>query len=391
VEKTQAFKKIISGLLFTSIVLGILILMNSCNDYNDGTDSDINSIGYTVKSIATIKEYGKSLDWSSKNNRILSAAKQTDGYYDVFVMNPDGGNQSFLTHNKIACPQKHNGNPVWHPSGEYIVFTAENEDTPEEDDIWAIPGRGINCNLWAMTADGEKFFQLTDYPHSAPEIGVIHPQFSRDGQKLFWAERRYYGNSFGGGWILKLADFIINDKGPGLKNIINIIPGQWNCFYESHDFSYDDKWSLFSGNLLFEQLPVGLDIYEHNINGKELRRLTESDDDWDEHAHYSPDNTKIAWMSSSGFLIEWGDITGINWSKYLVTELWLMNYDGSQKQRITFFNEPGYPEYMGGRRIIVSDSSWGPDGNKIIVCIAYSSLEDRETIAGSKIVMIEFE
>ena len=128
-----------------------------------------------------------------------------------------------------------------------------------------------------------------------------------------------------------------------------------------------------------------------NLETNELRRLTESDNDWDEHAHYSPDGKKIAWMSSTGFDIEWGDIKNNGRKKYLITELWLMNSDGSDKQRITYFNEPVYPEYMGGRRVVVSDSSWNPDGNKIVACVAYSLKEDREQAGGVKTVMIEFE
>ena len=75
--------------------------------------------------------------------------------------------------------------------------------------------------------------------------------------------------------------------------------------------------------------------------------------------------------------------------KYLTTELWIMDADGSNKQRLTYFNEPGYPEYMGGKRCVVSDISWSPDGKKIIVLVAYEGTG----FAGlkSKIVMVELE
>ncbi len=59
-----------------------------------------------------------------------------------------------------------------------------------------------------------------------------------------------------------------------------------------------------------------------------LKRLTETPNEWDEHAHYSPDGKKIVWMSSTGFDRDWGDISGHNWQKYLVTELWIMDADG---------------------------------------------------------------
>lgn len=343
---------------------------------------------YRVKSIKTIKEYGKDIDWSKPQNRILSERMGADGYLDVVVMNPDGTNETDLTTHKEGCPQKHNGNAAWHPSGEYIVFTGEKEGNPVKHKEWATPGTGFNCDLWVMTAGGEKFYQLTDYPRRQPFKAVIHPQFSHDGKKLFWAERIVPGDSFGGGWVLKIAKFSVDSQGPRLENIKSYEPGEWKCFYESHDFSRDDSKVLFSGNLKSGQTPVGLDIYELGLETKHLTRLTETTGDWDEHAHYSPDGKKIAWMSSTGFEIKWGDISGHNWQKYLKTELWLMNSDGSEKQRLTYFNTPGHPEYLGGRRTVVSDSAWSPDGKSIVAAVAYVAPRGG---AGVKIVMIELE
>jgi len=40
------------------------------------------------------------------------------------------------------------------------------------------------------------------------------------------------------------------------------------------------------------------------------------------------------------------------------TDLWLMNIDGTDHKRITFFNEAGHTEYEG--RTIVADNSWNP-------------------------------
>ena len=342
-----------------------------------------------IRSIRAIKEYGKSLDWSRNKNLILSAKRGRDRYFDIFVIKPDGTNEINLTHNKPGCPQKHNGNPAWHPTGNYIVFTAEKEENPSTPKAkeFAVPGTGFNCDLWVMTSDGKKFYQLTNLPKTRPVRAVIHPQFSHDGKKLFWAERIKRGNSFGGGWILKVADFVIDNKIPHLKNIRTYQPAERRCFYESHAFSKDDKNILFSGNLQPGQSPVGLDIYELNLETNKLKRMTETDNDWDEHAHYSPDGKKIAWMSSTGFDIDWGDISGHKWAKYLKTELWIMNADGSNKQRLTYFSTPGHPEYMGGARCVVSDSAWSPDGKSIIALLAYKTPRGR---LKAKIVMIEF-
>ena len=134
------------------------------------------------------------------------------------------------------------------------------------------------------------------------------------------------------------------------------------------------------------QLPTGLDIYEYSLVDGSLRRLTDSSDDWDEHAHYSPDGTAIAWTSSKGFQIKYADYD--RWADDLITELWIMRADGSQKTRLTHFNDPGYPEYTGGRTI-VADSSWGPSGKRLVVCITYEDHTGK--LAFRKLAMVELE
>jgi len=380
--KNIIFKLHILGIVLSILFISTFFILQPLFCYS------LESKLYKVRSIKIVKEYGKSLDWSRARNLIVSERVGEDGYYHIFLMNPDGTGEINLTRNKAGSPQKHNGNSTWHPSGNYIVFTAEKENDPEKNKEWAIPGTGFNCDLWVMTSDGKKFYQLTNYPLSQPFKAVIHPQFSHNGKKLFWAERIKRGKSFGGGWVLKIADFVIDNRGPRIENIKTQEPGEWSCFYESHDFSNDDKRILFSGNLKSGQTPVGLDIYELDLETNRLRRLTQTLNDWDEHAHYSPDGKRIVWMSSTGFNIEWGDISGHHWAKYLKTELWIMDADGSNKQRLTHFNTPGYSEYMGGRRCIVSDNAWSPDGKSIAALVACESFKGR---LSAKIFMIPLE
>jgi hypothetical protein len=85
-----------------------------------------------------------------------------------------------------------------------------------------------------------------------------------------------------------------------LQNIQTLEPGEQDCFYETHDFSNDGKRLLISGNLVKGQVHTGLDIYEMDIASRKVKRLTHTDNDWDEHALYSPEGTMIAWMSSTG-------------------------------------------------------------------------------------------
>jgi len=101
-------------------------------------DTTIAEEGRLVGSITTIVErQAKTVDWSHQKDKIAFGKWANDGYVDVYLMNPDGSDRECLTCNKPGCPQKHNGNPAWHPAGDYIVFTAEKEDNPEGYSQWA--------------------------------------------------------------------------------------------------------------------------------------------------------------------------------------------------------------------------------------------------------------
>ena len=99
---------------------------------------------------------------------------------------------------------------------------------------------------------------------------------------------------------------------------------------------------------------------------QELKQLTSKPDVWDEHAHYSPDGTKIVWVSSRGY--PYDPTTFEEAARSLKLDYWLMDADGSNKQRLSHFNEPGHNEYSG-YPVITADSSWSPDGKKLVATI----------------------
>jgi len=351
-------------------------------------DGDCTPTAGSPKINTIMKRRAKTVDWSPDGKKIAFGRWERDGYVDVYLMNPDGSDMRSLTGSAAGCPRKHNGNPAWHPSGKYIVFTAENSDNPDRFSRWAIPGSGFNCDLWVITADGKEVFPLTDYPLLRPYRAVIHPHFSHDGRELLWAERVDSSADFAWGeWALKIADFVVDGSGPRLENIMTYQPGMRPRFYESHAFSPDDRKLLFSGNP-DEQTDSGFDIYEFDPETRELTNLTDSPEEWDEHAQYSPDGKKIAWMSSKGLGVDIKSIKAGVWRGDLKSELWIMNADGTEKQQLTRFNEPGSSEYMDGRRCVVSDISFSPDGRRLIALVAYE--DSTPSGLNAMLVMIDF-
>jgi len=368
----------------------------SDDDTAVAADDDDGSVGLAVTGITTIKTYGKSVDWSHANGLVVTARPLFDGYYDLLVFDPDAPEQeSYLTHNAPGAPQKHNGNPAWHPTGEYIVFTAQNEDVEDDEyyDSVAIPGKGVNCNLWLTDREGSAFWQLTfldtSYGYDAP--AVIHPQFSPDGSRIFWAERVAAHDGFlWGEWILKVAELVVDDDGARLEHVDILVPGEQSAFYESHDFDSSGQRILFCGNLATGQHEVGMDIYRLDLQTGDLARLTETWSDWDEHAHWSPDGSRIAWMSSADLDLGWPESLGPQeWPDYLKTELWMMDADGSNEQRLTWFNDPDHPHYRP-ERVIVSDTTWGPEGDRLLALIAIGDADQGGNLT-TELLMIELD
>ena len=358
------------------LFLGIVVLM-LCGCIGERTvDTESPESVYKIE-ITMLREKGGRVDWSHALNVIAFDKAGDDGYYDVYIMDPDGSDETCLT-----CKSElssHIGNPAWHPSGEWIVFQAVNTALiplyrdAEEVKAYTDPGAGWLNNLWVTDENGQEFYQLTTVSVTG---GVLHPHFSHDGTKLLWAER-VGGNaqSTSGEWVLKVADFVIAEHVPRLEHIQSYTPGEQHDFYESHGFSPDDTKILFSGNLQEDQPMWGMDIYEFNLETHELTQLTHTFYDWDEHAQYSPDGQKIVWMSSEGY-----DINPLK------ADFWIMDCTGSHKQQVTFFNTPGHPHYRG--TAVAADSSWGPDGTSII---AYVKTESAGVGSEGCLVMIELK
>ena len=362
-----------------SAVIILLLVMSGCANQESAKRVDREEPEYIPEyvNITTIKDMGGRLDWSHTLNVIAFDKRGEDGFYDVYVMNPDGTDEYCLTCD-TGLPDHHIGNPAWHPSGEWIIFQMVNTalippsmDT-EEANAYTNPGAGWLNNLWVTDRKGQEFYQLTDV---GIEGGVFHPHFSHDGSKLLWAQRIGNGTpGRGGEWVLKVADFTTED-GPALENIQSFSPGEQQRFCESHGFSPDGTRILFSGNLKKDQPFWGMDVYELDLTTQELIQLTDTFNDWDEHAQYSPDGQKIVWMSSTGYDME-----------PLKNDFWIMDCDGSNKMQLTFFNTPGHPHYVG-TPIVAADSSWGPDGKKIA---AYIKTESAGVGSEGSIIMIEF-
>lgn len=105
--------------------------------------------------------------------------------------------------------------------------------------------------------------------------------------------------------------------------------------------------------------------------------MTNSPYSWDEHAQYSPDGKKIAWISSLPFpnlIPEYGTLHWADYRNYLHNEFFLMNANGSDIQQLTWFNDPNSSDYTPQ----YSDSmysEWSLNGTQLLTHIGYPEIQ----------------
>lgn len=283
------------------------------------------------------------------------------GFFRVWTMSPDGANLKCLTCDHPQLPDKHHGNPAWHPSGRYIVFQAADPDLAGPmgkstlHKIYTNPGAGVQNNVWIMSRDASRLWQVT---RLGREEGILHPHFSADGSRMIWAQR--VSNEGGiGRWVMKLASFAEVGDDVAVNVIATLTPGSM-LFYETHGFSPDGESILFTG------MPAGgggadFDIYTYHLRTAALRQLTDEKlRQWDEHAHFTPDGRHIVWMSSMGSPQPPSRLNQLQ----LKTDFWIMNADGSDKRQLTFFNHPR-SGVAPKHRVIAGDLSISRDGKHL--------------------------
>ena len=304
-----------------------------------------------AKKVTIIKSDGGRVEWSSDGKYIYMDRKDAKGYFDVYRINPDGTGEICLTcETRGAVPSGHNGQPAVHPNGDYLVFQAQKREHVGKGgrDLAAQPGLGRYHDLWLLNFKTNKFFQLTNLP-DAHNTGILHPHFSKDGKKLTWTQMY---NSSKNLWRLKVADFKVDASGkPIVSNIQTYEPGG-ESFYENHGLSPDGSKIIFTAN--FEKSSNPLDFFKQKIHTYEFAKekmVTLASERYNESAHYAPIGKKIVWFNSVG-------------NKNRGTDYWMMNYDGSNKKRITDFNNPKNASFKG-KVITSADLSFSPDGKRM--------------------------
>eukprot|EP01112_Ceratiomyxa_fruticulosa_P021537 TRINITY_DN760_c0_g1_i2.p1 TRINITY_DN760_c0_g1~~TRINITY_DN760_c0_g1_i2.p1 ORF type:complete len:378 (-),score=68.78 TRINITY_DN760_c0_g1_i2:190-1323(-) len=290
----------------------------------------------------------------------------------------------------ITCTQYPNGpsphryhyQPAWHPSGEWIFMSVENDyyyvdlllfkvyiingtcDGPDAV-CSAVLGwiqSGIYVNLWVCSIDGVHCYQLTNFSQENLANGYTGPAISPDGKTLVWSQ--IVGNPLVyvpfGGWQLIRANFEIVNGLPTINNETNITPNgmNWNepgCF------------NPVNGDLLYltgsfdDSNQQGMDQYVLNVRTGDLVDLNNTPSIWDEHGLVSPNGKLLIFTSAYPYRADSSSSTVAGYK----TEIMMMNaVNGSGQVQLTHFRTPGYVESGDASAAV---AFWNRDGNMIFM------------------------
>lgn len=320
------------------------------------------ALAQTTAPLVTVKpllEPGGRVDWCPGTGLIAFDRRGQSGNYELCTCKADGSDVKVISAGLAGLPGKNVGQPAWSPDGKWLVFQAEKAEHDVVTAYAPTPGAGMFNDLWALDMATHTARPLRVIPNSS-DCGILHPHFSADGRRLSWGEM-YSGPRGGGarefGWYwLMVADVKAGPEGLSLSNIRKFQPGG-PAFYENHGFSPDGKKLIYTSNCLTPSVSAmdREDICIYDMAMDRQTRLTESG--YNEHAIFSPDGKQIVWMSNEGIAISGSAFRG--------TDYWIMNADGSDKRRLTYFNDPASPMYLPGLTV-VADFSWSPDGKSFV-------------------------
>jgi Tol biopolymer transport system component len=306
--------------------------------------------------------------WSPDGQLLAYQRWDASGVYQLRVMRPDGSGDRCLSCAAASgspLVNRHKVNPSWHPSGRFLVLQAEMDSNPMSWDRGKLVSElyinAVWTNIYAVTADGQQWYRLTDYSNTATD-GAMGTRLSRDGSKLLWSRiiRPMSDADPWGAFRLMSADFVVDAGGkPSIQNIRDLTPSGGGLFFESHGFTPDGKAVLMASDRGTTH-KWGVDLWTMDLASGAVKNLTQSPS-WEEHATYSPDGRKIAFMSSAPY--DWLWLT-------FQSELMLMSPDGSNKRQLTHFNVSGFPDSAIDRdkkRSMVAGAAWSTDGTRIAV------------------------
>ena len=198
-----------------------------------------------------------------------------DGYGEIWVMDPDGGNRKQLTESSAAAVDASgSGSPAWSPDGTLIAYSSSGEAVAEDQ---------RDLDIYVMRADGSETRRLTD-----DRVPDSTPTWSPDGTRIAFGSAPGLGTEELDGVIV-----VMDADGQGRIDVTRHPAAPGAVWDSQPTWSPDGSLIAFTRATLTPTAAARVDIYVVEPNGGGERLLTEdaSDPAW------SPDGGRIAFTS----------------------------------------------------------------------------------------------
>ncbi|WP_422083784.1 hypothetical protein [Ulvibacterium sp.] len=187
---------------------------------------------------------GKNLDpdWSPDMDRLTYVAT-SDGNWEIYVMDPNGTNNTRLTYNNVL-----DYSPHWSPNGEQIAF---------------ISGESGQEDIWLMNSDGTEKRNLT--PDSREEISF---SWSPKGDRIVFSSRKSKAS------FSKETEKSKKSTNSSEIFILDLKSGQTSQITSNMYLDVYPSWSPDGSKIVFCSCKNGhLELYTMKVDGSSQTKL----------------------------------------------------------------------------------------------------------------------
>lgn len=239
-------------------------------------------------------------------NVSYESVEQNKSNNDLYVKNIDGTDSVRLT--KTA---KSEGGAAWIENGEKIAFLyADEAGVPQ---LWVMNADGSGRKCVSSLENGVEGFKFS--PDSKKVVLVSSVKYSREAKDVYSdlpeATGRIIDDLMYKHWDQWIKDiphpFVADFTGDKVENVEDIMASEpYECpmrpfgGVEAFAWSPDSKSLVYSSRKktgLEYAVSTNSDLYLYSLEDKSTRNLTEGMMGYDTNPAFSPDGTKLAWLS----------------------------------------------------------------------------------------------
>jgi Tol biopolymer transport system component len=251
-------------------------------------------------------QFGQAPDWMPDGEHVVHHAFDEEGTNQIYIAELDGSDPQCVT-----CGQPGpNMVPDSRPQGDVILF----HSWRGTNITLGAPGfGGLGSDLYVVPVEGGEAVALTN-DHDGYDN--YHAYFSPNGNRIVWTRLNwnFVTDTGRGYWDIRVADYVDDETGPHLENITVVHEGPGH-YFETQHWSPDGCGFLFTESI---GTTVNLELFYLDLCKTEgdparLRRLTDHPA-WDEQAIFTPDMTKVIFMSTRDHPSAWNTWASAFWT-----------------------------------------------------------------------------